>query len=159
MRAPTIATVINQMKGYVSKQIGYSIWQKLFNDHIIRDEYQRIWQYIDDNPAKWDEDCYHNWSLYLLFLSAPRGQIVVHIESLEMKKEEREMYVSIFERVYTARGEEKGRMEERAEIVRKMLRKGFSANDILECTSMPREELDILIKSWNMQWTIRHRNN
>ena len=32
------------------------------NDHTIRDEseYQRIWQYIDDNPAKWDEDCYHN---------------------------------------------------------------------------------------------------
>ena len=62
MRAPTIATVINQMKGYVSKQIGYSIWQKLFNDHIIRDEseYQRIWQYIDDNPVKWDENCYHN---------------------------------------------------------------------------------------------------
>ena len=55
------------------------------------------------------------------------------------------MYVSIFERVYTARGEEKGRMEERAEIVRKMLRKGFSANDILECTGMPNEELDTLM--------------
>ena len=38
-------------------------------------------------------------------------EIVEHIESLEMKKGEREMYVSIFERVYTARGEEKGRME------------------------------------------------
>jgi len=48
------------MKDHVSKQIGYSIWQKLFHDHIIRDEgkYQRIWQYIDDNPANWDEDCY-----------------------------------------------------------------------------------------------------
>ena len=33
------------------QQIGYSVWQKLFHDHIIRtvDEYQRILQYIDDN--------------------------------------------------------------------------------------------------------------
>jgi len=61
MRAPTISTVINQMKGYVSKQIGHSIWQKLFHDHIIRDEedYLKIWQYIDDNPQKWNEDRYY----------------------------------------------------------------------------------------------------
>ena len=63
MRAPTIATVINQRTRNARpyKQIGYTIWQKQFNDHIIRDEseYQRIWQYIDDNPVKWDEDCYH----------------------------------------------------------------------------------------------------
>ena len=61
MRAPTISRVICQMKGYVTKQIGYSIWQKLFYDRIIRDatEYQRIWQYIDDNPARWAEDEYY----------------------------------------------------------------------------------------------------
>ena len=61
MRAPTISRIINQMKGYVTKQLGYSIWQKLFYDRVIRDEaeYQRIWQYIDDNPARWDEDEYN----------------------------------------------------------------------------------------------------
>ena len=61
MRAPTISNVINQMKGYVTKQIGYSIWQKLFHDHIIRDdaEYQRICQYIEENPARWNEDEYY----------------------------------------------------------------------------------------------------
>ena len=62
MRAPTkISTVINQFKGYVTKQIGYTIWQKLFHDHIIRneEEYCRIWQYIDENPAKWVDDCYY----------------------------------------------------------------------------------------------------
>jgi REP element-mobilizing transposase RayT len=61
MRAPTLSTIINQMKGYVSKQVGCSIWQKRFHDHIIRDdaEYKRIWQYIDENPIKWDEDCYY----------------------------------------------------------------------------------------------------
>ena len=60
MRAPTVSTVINQMKGYITKQAGYSIWQKLFYDHIIRNEedYIRICQYIDENPAKWPEDEY-----------------------------------------------------------------------------------------------------
>jgi REP element-mobilizing transposase RayT len=59
MRAPTISTVINQMKGYVSKQIGYSIWQKLFYDHVIRNEAEHmyIWQYIDENPINWQDDC------------------------------------------------------------------------------------------------------
>ncbi|MCL2408997.1 MAG: transposase [Oscillospiraceae bacterium] len=60
MRAPTISTVVNQMKGYVTKEIGFSLWQKLYHDHIIRDEteYQHIWQYIDENPENWTEDCY-----------------------------------------------------------------------------------------------------
>lgn len=61
MRAPTIPNIINQMKGYVTKQIGISIWQKLFYDRIIRNEleYQKIWEYIDTNPIKWEEDEYY----------------------------------------------------------------------------------------------------
>ena len=56
--SPKISTVINQMKGYVSKQIGFSPWQKLYYDRIIRDEeeYLNKWQYIEDNPRKWNED-------------------------------------------------------------------------------------------------------
>ena len=59
--APTISTVINQFKGSVTKQIGFSIWQKSYHDRIIRDEseYQKIWQYIDQNPAHWQDDCYY----------------------------------------------------------------------------------------------------
>ena len=38
MLAPTISKVVQQMKGFVTKQIGKSIWQKLFHDHVIRDE-------------------------------------------------------------------------------------------------------------------------
>ena len=36
------------------------IWQRNYYDHIIRDEadYSAVWQYIDDNPAKWTEDEY-----------------------------------------------------------------------------------------------------
>ena len=58
MLAPTISQVVQQMKGYVSKQIGYSIWQKLFIDHIIRNErdYIEHYTYIDNNPAKWELD-------------------------------------------------------------------------------------------------------
>ena len=61
MRAPTISTVVNQLKGYVSKQIGYSIWQKLLHDHIIRNnaDYLDIWKYIDENPVRWHEDCFY----------------------------------------------------------------------------------------------------
>jgi len=37
------------------------IWQKSYHDHIIRDEsdYLRIWQYIEENPIKWDENQYY----------------------------------------------------------------------------------------------------
>ena len=58
---PTISTVINQMKGYVTKQIGFSLWQKLFHDHIIRNEqeYEKIYEYIETNPLKWGDDEYY----------------------------------------------------------------------------------------------------
>ncbi len=59
--SPAISIVINQMKGFVTKKIGESIWQKLFYDHIIRieAEYREIWEYVDTNPAKWQDDCYY----------------------------------------------------------------------------------------------------
>lgn len=52
--APTINRVIKQTKGYITKQMGFSIWQKSFNDHIIRGEkdYKEIWEYIENNPIK-----------------------------------------------------------------------------------------------------------
>lgn len=58
MAAPTISSVMNQMKGSTTKQIGFPIWQKGFYDHVIRGEadYKEIWQYIDGNPGKWKED-------------------------------------------------------------------------------------------------------
>ena len=61
MLAPTISKVVQQMKGYVTKQLGASIWQKLFHDHVIRGEmdYLEIWNYIEGNPSKWEEDCFY----------------------------------------------------------------------------------------------------
>lgn len=59
--APTISRVINQFKGSISKQAGFSLWQKSFYDHIIRNEseYLKIWEYIDTNPLKWEQDEYY----------------------------------------------------------------------------------------------------
>lgn len=53
--APTISRVIKQFKGAITKKLGFSIWQKSFNDEIIRNEkaYIEIWQYIDENPVKY----------------------------------------------------------------------------------------------------------
>lgn len=62
MGAPTISQIINQLKGYVTKQTGYPIWQKLFYDHVIRNdkEYQEIYEYIDTNPLRWELDTYYS---------------------------------------------------------------------------------------------------
>ena len=38
MAAPTISTVVNQMKGVISKRAGFSVWQKGFYDHVIRND-------------------------------------------------------------------------------------------------------------------------
>lgn len=56
--APTISTVIRLMKGAVSKQAGFSVWQKGFYDHVVRNEadYRDVWRYIDGNPGRWTED-------------------------------------------------------------------------------------------------------
>jgi len=61
--APTnaiIPRVIRSFKILTSKECGLSLWQRAYYDHIIRNdsEYQKIWQYIDENPEKWQEDCY-----------------------------------------------------------------------------------------------------
>ena len=59
--APTISRVMKQFKGAVTKRAGLPLWQKSFHDHVIRNEsdYLRIWRYMDTNPLKWEEDCYH----------------------------------------------------------------------------------------------------
>lgn len=60
--APTdISKIVQQLKSYVTKQLGRSVWQKSFHDHVVRNDadFRRIWTYIDENPLKWDSDCYY----------------------------------------------------------------------------------------------------
>ena len=61
MVAPTISTVVQQLKGVVSKKAGISVWQKGYYDHVVRtrQDYLDIWNYIDGNPSKWLEDEYY----------------------------------------------------------------------------------------------------
>ena len=64
--SPTVGTIVGWFKYQTTKTInaynnaGTKIWQRGYHDHIIRNDadYLRIWQYIDDNPAKWSEDEY-----------------------------------------------------------------------------------------------------
>lgn len=65
--APTLSTVIGQLKRYVSKRIGMSIWQKSFIERIIRNQkgYEKAWQYIDNNPTRLELEkeplCFDEW--------------------------------------------------------------------------------------------------
>ena len=53
--APTVSRVISVYKASVSRQWGMPVWQRSFYDHIIRNrqDYEEIWQYIDNNPLQW----------------------------------------------------------------------------------------------------------
>ena len=62
--APTkanISSLVRTWKTLVTKEVGYSIWQRSFYDHVIRNEreYIKIAQYIEENPAKWVDDTYY----------------------------------------------------------------------------------------------------
>jgi len=58
---PPLPNIIRAFKAYISKQIGFSPWQRSYHDRVIRGEaeYRRLWQYIEENPARWAEDEYH----------------------------------------------------------------------------------------------------
>jgi REP element-mobilizing transposase RayT len=61
MAVPTISRVLNQCKGYASRQSGFSLWQARYYEHVIRNEqdYLDIWEYIDSNPSRWLDDEYY----------------------------------------------------------------------------------------------------
>ena len=56
-----IPKIMGMIKRLTNRGFGFDMWQKSYHDHIIRNEtdYQRIWQYIDQNPATWLQDCYY----------------------------------------------------------------------------------------------------
>lgn len=62
---PDITMLVGLYKTGVTKQIrktypGMKIWQRSFHDHIIRNQagYEKIWNYIEGNPQKWEDDCF-----------------------------------------------------------------------------------------------------
>ena len=63
---PTLLDIVCAFKSIVTRKChivnpNQKIWQSSFHDHIIRGEqdYQKIWQYIDTNPLKWQDDCFY----------------------------------------------------------------------------------------------------
>lgn len=62
--SPTNQTVphfVSTFKRFCHAQIGFKIFQRSYHDHIIRNnkEYLFIWKYIENNPLKWNEDCFY----------------------------------------------------------------------------------------------------
>lgn len=57
------------------------IWQRNYHEHIIRNEqsYFKIAEYIENNPLKWEEDCFYKWFynvaviMIKIFYSQPVG--------------------------------------------------------------------------------------
>ena len=60
-KSAAIPRIIHGLKAVTTKQIGHAIWQRSYHDHIIRNEseFQKVWQYIDENPIKWADDIYY----------------------------------------------------------------------------------------------------
>ena len=56
-----IPKFISLYKRYCNRECGENIFQRSFHDHIIRGEedYLKIWNYIDTNALKWEEDCFY----------------------------------------------------------------------------------------------------
>ena len=62
--SPTNAVIphfVSTLKRFCNRDTGLQIFQRSYHDHIIRneDDYLKIWQYIDNNPARWQEDCFY----------------------------------------------------------------------------------------------------
>ena len=59
---PPLQSIIGQLKSYTTNKYGKQLWQRSYYDHIIRNEedYLNVWEYINNNPAKWTEDKYYN---------------------------------------------------------------------------------------------------
>ena len=57
-----VSNTVRSLKILTTKEIGYSIWQRSYYDHVIRNEqdYVRIWEYIENNPLQWDIDKFYN---------------------------------------------------------------------------------------------------
>ncbi len=56
-----IPRYVSTFKRFCNKHYGKNIWQRSYDDRIIRNErmYRKVWEYIDTNPNKWQEDRYY----------------------------------------------------------------------------------------------------
>ena len=54
-RTSALARFVGTFKRFCNKEYGINIWQGRYYDHVIRNQqdYDEIWQYIENNPWKW----------------------------------------------------------------------------------------------------------
>ena len=62
--SPTNAVIphfMSTFKRFCHRDIGQKIFQRSYHDHVVRDrqDYLKIWEYIDDNPKQWELDCFY----------------------------------------------------------------------------------------------------
>ena len=52
-----VATIVRSIKTLTTKEIGASVFQRSYYDHVIRNQqdYNAVWEYIENNPRKWTE--------------------------------------------------------------------------------------------------------
>jgi len=50
-----VASIVRSIKVLTTKEIGASIFQRSYYDHVIRNQqdYNEIWEYIENNPRRW----------------------------------------------------------------------------------------------------------
>ena len=62
--SPTNAVIphfVSTFKRFCHRDAGGIIFQRSYHDHVVRGDadYLKIWEYIENNPAKWKEDCFY----------------------------------------------------------------------------------------------------
>ena len=57
----SIQSIVSSIKRNLTREIGYSVFQKSFHDHVIKNEneYENIWNYVENNAERWREDCFY----------------------------------------------------------------------------------------------------
>ena len=56
-----IPQFVSTLKRFTNREAGAPLWQRGYHDHIIRSQrgYEQIWNYIQGNPYRWQEDCFY----------------------------------------------------------------------------------------------------
>ena len=62
--SPTKAIIprfVAALKRLTNKELEFNLFQRSYHDHIIRgkQDYLKIWNYIEGNPSKWEKDCFY----------------------------------------------------------------------------------------------------
>lgn len=57
----SIPKLVNALKSLCSKNAGFSMWQRNYYEHIIRNEheYNLVYKYVEENPLAWIYDKYY----------------------------------------------------------------------------------------------------